>query len=70
MNELTFEAALAKIQNIVSQLEKGEIPLAQVSELFEEGLELLTYCEQQLSDFELKISDLSKKNNEVSDETE
>ncbi|NLA79044.1 MAG: exodeoxyribonuclease VII small subunit [Erysipelothrix sp.] len=69
MENLTFEAAMARIQDIVSQLEKGEIPLQQVSELFEEGLQLLAFCEQQLSDFELKIKDLSQGSDVVSDET-
>ena len=69
MSEKTFEQAMSKLQDILNQLEKGEIPLSLATTLFEEGLELLTFCEGQLSVFEQKITMLKTTKLENSDES-
>jgi exodeoxyribonuclease VII small subunit len=62
MSEITFEEAMSKIQDIVSRLEKGEVKLQEATALFEEGLELLNFCEKQLSGFSDKVEALKIKN--------
>lgn len=70
MSDITFEQAMSKIQSILSQLEKGEIPLMEATKLFEEGLELLKFCEKQLSSFEEKVDTLKLEKMEKSDESQ
>ena len=68
MSEKTFEEAMSRIQDIVSKLEKGEVKLQEATTLFEEGLELLNFCEAQLSGFQEKVEALKVKNMESSNE--
>ena len=65
MSKKTFEEAMSRIQDIVSKLEKGEVKLQEATALFEEGLELLNFCETQLSGFQEKVEALKVKNMET-----
>lgn len=69
MNDITFEQAMSKIQDILSKLEKGEVPLMEATKLFEEGLQLLTFCEKQLSNFEEKVDVLKSEKMGQQDES-
>ncbi len=53
--ELTFEAALAALEQVVSQLEGGQVPLEQSIALYERGDALKKHCETKLGDAELKV---------------
>ena len=44
----TFEESLKKLENIVDQLEKGDLALEESLKLFEEGVGLSTACKQEL----------------------
>lgn len=68
MSEKTFEQAMTRIQDIVSKLEKGEVKLQEATALFEEGLELLNFCEEQLNGFQEKVELLKQKNLEITHE--
>lgn len=57
-DSLTFEDALAELNDIVEQLEMGELTLDQTLALFERGQELAAICEQALSDAELRLEEL------------
>lgn len=52
---LTFEQALARLEEIADLLERGDLPLAQAIALAEEGLKLSRHCEQQLDVAEQKV---------------
>lgn len=69
MNDITFEQAMSKIQDILNKLEKGEVPLMEATKLFEEGLQLLTFCETQLSNFEEKVDVLKSEKMGQQDES-
>lgn len=69
MNDITFEQAMSKIQDILNKLEKGEVPLMEATKLFEEGLQLLTFCEKQLSNFEEKVDVLKSEKMGQQDES-
>lgn len=46
--EQSFENRMARLQEIVSLLEKGEISLAESVKLYKEGLELSTKCKEEI----------------------
>lgn len=57
---ITFEQALTRLEEIVRQLERGEVPLEQSLALFEEGTGLVKTCSGLLDQAELKVSRLVK----------
>jgi exodeoxyribonuclease VII small subunit len=56
----SFEAEIARLEEIVSQLEKGEAPLADSLALFEEGAKLIAACSKELDAAEQKVVRLMK----------
>jgi exodeoxyribonuclease VII small subunit len=55
----TFEDALKRLNEIVTELENGDIVLDDMVRLYEEGSDLIKYCLGKLDDVEKKISFLS-----------
>ena len=49
ISQLSFEAALAELEQIVSKLESGQAPLQESIAIYERGEALKTHCEAQLS---------------------
>ena len=58
--KLTFEQQLARLEEIVAALEKGDAPLADSLKLFEEGTKLVTACSDQLDRAEQQVVKLMK----------
>ncbi len=58
--KLTFEQSLARLDEIVKALEKGELPLEEALGLFEEGTGLIRSCGKVLDQAEQKIVTLSR----------
>ncbi len=56
---LSFEAALARLEEIVRTLEKGEAPLDQSIELYQEGEQLKRHCEARLRDAQARIEQIA-----------
>ena len=56
----SFEESLRRLEEIVSQLEQGEIPLEDSMKIYEEGLALSKACIEKLTQAELKLKKLSK----------
>ena len=56
----TFEQAMARLEEIVSRMERGDVPLEQALSLFEEGTKLVSQCTKLLDEAELKVIKLSK----------
>ena len=54
--KLTFEKALSRLEEIVSQLEKGDAPLDESLKLFEEGAKLTAQCSAMLDKAEQKVT--------------
>lgn len=50
-----FEASLASLENIVRELERGDLPLERSLELFEEGVRLSRECQERLNQAERRI---------------
>ena len=57
----TFEESLKKLETIVEQLEKGDLPLEDSLKLFEEGVGLSEVCKQELDAAEGKVQMLVKQ---------
>ena len=53
--EMTFEAAIGRLEEIVRELENGAAPLDQSLALFEEGIGLVKLCGNRLDEAEQKI---------------
>lgn len=51
----SFEQAMDQLEQIVSQLESGDVPLEKAIELFQEGMKLSQLCSQKLEQVERKI---------------
>ena len=60
MKGKTFEENIARLEEIVALLEKGEAPLADSLSLFEEGTRLVTACGKLLDQAELKVVKLTR----------
>ena len=58
--EMSFEDSLARLEEIVKLLEKGDAPLAESLGLFEEGAGLLRSCGKLLDEAEQKVVQLRK----------
>lgn len=56
----TFEDSLHRLEEIVEQLEQGEVPLEDSIKMYEEGLTLSRECMEKLAQAELKLKKLSK----------
>ena len=54
-NNKSFEDNLRRLEEIVHAMERGEVPLDQSLELFQEGTALLQVCGTMLDAAELKI---------------
>jgi len=58
----TFEASLEALEQIVHQLENGDLPLEKSLELFEHGIRLSRECQDRLSQAERRIEVLMRDN--------
>jgi exodeoxyribonuclease VII small subunit len=66
--KLSFEEAMKRLEEIVSHLEKGDIPLEESIRLFEEGSGLLALCSSQLEEAEQKVMLLERGSGEETEE--
>jgi len=58
-----FESALKSLEEIVAQLEAGDLSLDRALELFEEGIKLSRFCSSKLEEAERKVEILIKSAN-------
>ena len=54
-NEMSFESAISRLEEIVGKLESGKESLDASLELYEEGIALVRYCSETLDKAEQKI---------------
>ena len=66
--ELTFEDNLKRLEEIVDQLESGEIDLEKSIKLYEEGMLLKNNCQEKLKKVELQIKKINLENNKIKKE--
>jgi len=68
-----FEDLLGRLEQIVADMENGELPLEKLLENYEEGMRLVKACGDRLADAEQKVEILSRsitesKGNEVAEQ--
>ena len=60
-----FEDALEKLENIVRDMERGEMPLYSALKSFEEGIRLIRFCSAKLDETQRRVEQLLVKENSL-----
>ena len=60
MAEIKFEKAMTRLENIVEELERGDLNIDKSLEIFEEGIKMSRLCTKKLNEAEGKIEQLTK----------
>ena len=68
--DLPFEEALRRLEEIVAQLEGGQVPLEKSIEIYETGNHLRTHCEALLKNAEARIEKITLSANGAAKGTE
>jgi exodeoxyribonuclease VII small subunit len=58
--DFKFEKALARIEDIVDQMESGDIELDKALDLYREGMELMSKCQSALEKTQNKIKIITR----------
>ena len=59
IEQMSFEAALAELEQIVRSLEQGQSPLDESIELYQRGDRLKRHCEARLKDAQARIDQIA-----------
>ena len=62
INNMNFETALKSLEEIVNQLDSGEIDLDKAVEAYEKGTKLKEHCEKKLKEAQLRIEKIEVGN--------
>lgn len=60
IENLSFEEALAELEEIVKKIDTGQESLELAISSFERGMQLKEYCEKKLTEARLKIEKITK----------
>ena len=66
--DLSFEDSLKNLEDIVEQLESGDVDLDKSVELYEKGMNLKKICEEKLKKVENQIKKIKVENNKIQKE--
>ena len=58
--KITYEEAMLRLEEIVTKLDDGSLPLDESIRLFEESTKLAVFCNDCLEKAKLKVTELSK----------
>lgn len=58
--KMTYEEAMLRLEEIVTNLDDGSLPLDESIKLFEESTKLAVFCNDCLEKAKLKVTELSK----------
>ncbi len=67
--EPSFEEAMKRLEDVVGSMERGEAPLSELVERYEEGAALAKLCRKHLEEAELKVKAVRERNGEQLAET-
>ena len=65
MAKKSFEAALARLEEITRELEEGDLSLDKSLKKFDEGVQLARFCNEQLEEARAKVELLLERNSEI-----
>lgn len=57
--EMNFEQAMAELERVVGNLDRGDVALDESIKLYERGAELKARCEKLLKDAEEKVASIT-----------
>ena len=60
-DDLTFEQAYAQLEDVVAQMEAGDLPLEDALQLYERGQHLARLCGEMLDAAELRIEQIDNE---------
>ena len=63
--ELKFEEMMKNLEQIVGELESGDMPLEESLKKYEEGVKLIQSCRKRLDETKRKVEVLIKKDGKV-----
>ena len=58
MENLTYEQAINRLEQIITKLESNDVPLEESIELFQEGVKLSQYCDNKLKTIQQKVAQI------------
>lgn len=61
-DNLSFEQASLKLDEIVGKINSGTASLEEMVELYEEGVKLVNYCKELLNGYRSRIDRIAVKN--------
>lgn len=54
-DEMSFEEAMEKLEEIVAKLEEGDVPLEKAINFYQEGMQLSKVCSDKLNNVQEKV---------------
>ncbi|GAJ98632.1 exodeoxyribonuclease VII small subunit [Geomicrobium sp. JCM 19055] len=63
--KLTFEQAMTSLEEIINQLEAGDVPLEKAIDMYQQGMTLSKQCHEQLQNVEKKMDQIVNEDGEV-----
>jgi len=57
---MSFEEAMAELERVVGQLERGDVPLEESITLYERGAQLRAHCEAKLKAAEERVEKITR----------
>lgn len=63
----TFAEAMTALEEIVRQLEQGDVPLENAIDLYKQGMELSQFCHSKLQNAEEQLISIVKETGETED---
>lgn len=65
--KLKFEEKIKELENIINELENGEVGLEESFDKYTSAMKLVNECDKQLNEVEEKISKIILENGEIKD---
>ncbi|WP_374702701.1 exodeoxyribonuclease VII small subunit [Bacillus sp. V5-8f] len=63
--DLTFEQAMDKLEEIVEKLEEGDVPLEEAISIYKKGMDLSRLCHQKLKAVEDQLTQILREDGEL-----
>ena len=67
MEEESFEESLLKLESIIRELEKGEVPLDDMVKKYTEAMELVKFCSEKLNNATQTVNKILNEDGSISD---
>jgi exodeoxyribonuclease VII small subunit len=68
ISKLTFEQSMQRLEEIINDLESGNVELENAISLYSEGIKLQQHCKDKLENAKLKITKIIKNKDKIETE--